>query len=133
LEQFGENDTLILMNFGGRIHLYPERFYMSRFGQLRPSVVPTVDELRLMRSLFGSSQRLQWDKQGRILLSPKTMGQFKLDRETTVVCTGDHLELWNRSERADDQAELSKDTPDLIEKMADRFTPLSAGPIPTQP
>lgn len=121
LEQFGENDTLILMNFGGRIHLYPEKFHMTRFAQLRVGIVPTVDEQRLMRGLFGPSQRLQWDKQGRILLSPKTIAQYKLDREITLVCSGDHIELWNRPDWATEQLGLANDVPGLVDRMADRF------------
>jgi MraZ protein len=121
LEQSGENDTLILMKISGRLFLYPEKFQLGRYASVRVGVVPTEQEQRLLRGLFGPSLRLTWDKQGRILLSPKTMGSFKLDREITLVCAGDHLELWNRQEWADEQGRVDADMPGLLEAFAGRF------------
>ncbi|MGN6505310.1 MAG: division/cell wall cluster transcriptional repressor MraZ [Tepidisphaeraceae bacterium] len=121
LETFGENDTLILMNMGGRGFMYPEKFHLSRFGNVRTGIVPTVQEQQLLRALFGPSIRLVWDKQGRILLSPKTIAGFKLDREITLVCAGDHVELWNRQDWAAEQARLMEQMPDLIAGLSTRL------------
>ena len=123
LESFGENDTLVLMNMGGRAFLYPEKFHLARFADLRFAVIPTVREQQLLRALFGSSIRLVWDKQGRILLSPKLIGQFKLERDVTLVCAGDHVELWNRAEWEAEQARLTEQMPDLIASLSDRLEP----------
>jgi len=121
LEQSGENDTLILMKITGRLFLYPEKFQLSRYANVRVGVVPTEQEQRLLRGLFGPSLRLTWDKQGRILLSPKTIGSFKLDREITLVCAGDHLEVWNRPDWAAEQGQVDTDMPALLEAFSGKF------------
>ena len=121
LEQSGENDTLILMKITGRLFLYPEKFQLSRYANVRVGVVPTEQEQRLLRGLFGPSLRLTWDKQGRILLSPKTISSFKLDREITLVCAGDHLEVWNRPDWMAEQGHVDTDMPGLLEAFSGKF------------
>lgn len=125
LESFGESETLIVMNIAGRAFLYPEKFHLQRFANVRVGIVPTVKEQMLLRALFGPSIRLTWDKQGRIQLPAKTIAGYKLDREVTLVCAGDHVELWNREDWASEQARLTEQMPDLISAMADRLDPES--------
>jgi MraZ protein len=117
LETFGESDVLVMVNMGGKAFLYPEKYHLSRIGKVNLSVVPTIREQRFMRAFFGQSVRLQWDKQGRILVSPKMMGNLKLDREISIVCTGDHLELWNRPDWAEEQANLQQQMPEIVAEM----------------
>lgn len=121
LESFGENDTLISVNMGGRLFLYPEKFHLARFASVRVGIVPTMQEQQLLRALFGPSIRLTWDKQGRVLFSPKTLTGYKLDREVTLVCAGDHVELWNRDDWSAEQARLTEQMPDLISAMSARL------------
>ncbi len=121
LETFGESDVLVLVNMGGRGFLYPEKYHLSRIGNVKVGIVPTVQEQRLLRALFGQSSRLQWDKQGRLLVSPKTSTGLKLDREITIVAAGDHLELWNRSDWAEEQLSLQQQMPELINAMSSRL------------
>ena len=123
LESFGENDTLVLMNMSGRAFLYPEKFHLARFAAVRVGVVPTPQEQMLLRALFGPSSRIVWDKQGRILLSPKTIATFGLDREVTLVCAGDHVELWNREAWSAEQVKMAEQMPELISAMAARLNP----------
>ncbi|MBC7785054.1 MAG: hypothetical protein H7144_14550 [Burkholderiales bacterium] len=126
LEAFGESDVLVLMNMGGRAFLYPEKSHLARVGHVKVGIIPSLSEQQLLRALFGPASRLQWDKQGRILLSPKTVGSFKLDREIMLVCAGDHLELWNRPDWEAEQQKLAEMMPDLIAAMADRLGPAGA-------
>ncbi len=123
-EAFGENDFLVLVNMGGKPFLYPEKYHLSRYGNIKIGIVPSLKEQKLLRAVFGSNCRLQWDKQGRILLSPKSVGNFKLDRDKIVlVCAGDHLELWNRSDWELEQAQLATELPSIIESMEARLGP----------
>jgi MraZ protein len=121
LETYGESDVLVLMFMGGRGFLYPEKYHLSRIAHVQVGIVPTVAEQQLLRALFGPAGRMQWDKQGRILVSPKTMAQLKLDREIALVCAGDHLELWNRPEWEAEQARLQEEMPNLINAMSGRL------------
>ena len=121
LETFGESDELVLVNMGGRPFLYPEKFHVSRLGHVKTSIVPTVAEQELFRAIYGSAVRLAWDKQGRILLSPRTVATFNLDREITLVCSGDHIELWNRPGWLSEQKALEAKLPSLIDSLATKL------------
>jgi MraZ protein len=118
LETFGESDVLVLVNMGGRGFLYPEKYHLSRIGHVKVGIVPTPREQLFLRAMFAQSSRLQWDKQGRILVSPKTSSGLKLDRDITVLCAGDHLELWNRTDWAEEQQRLQQQMPELINAMS---------------
>lgn len=126
LETYGESDELVLVNMGGRGFLYPEKYHMSRVASFHVSTILDTTEARFMRLVFGQSVRLPWDKQGRILVSPKTAGSLKLDREITIVCAGDHLELWNRPDWAQEQLELQQQMPELVKAMSSKLTPTQA-------
>lgn len=121
LETCGETDVLVLVNMGGRGFLYPEKYHFSRIGHVKVGIVPTPREQLFMRAVFGQAVRLPWDKQGRILLSPKTVTSLKLDREITIVCAGDHLELWNRPDWANEQVTLQQQMSELISSMSDQL------------
>lgn len=121
LETFGESDVLVLVNMGGRGFLYPEKYHLSRIGNVKVGIVPTVQEQRFLRAMFGQSVRLQWDKQGRVLIQPKTSSGLKLDREITIVCAGDHVELWNRQDWAEEQQRLQASMPELVDAMSNRL------------
>jgi MraZ protein len=123
LETFGESDVLVLVNMGGRGFLYPEKYHLSRLGTVQVGIIPTVQEQLLMRALFGQSSRLQWDKQGRVLVSQKLSNGLKLDRDITIVCAGDHLELWNRPDWEEEQQRLQQQMPELINAMSARMVP----------
>lgn len=121
LETFGESDVLVLVNMGGRGFLYPEKYHLSRIGNVKVGIVPTVREQQFLRAMFGQSVRLQWDKQGRVLIQPKTSSGLKLDREITIVCAGDHMELWNRQDWAEEQQRLQASMPELVDAMSGRL------------
>lgn len=123
LETYGETDVLIMVNMGGRAFLYPEKYHFARIGNVQVGAVLTPLEIRFMRAVFGQSVRLPWDKQGRILLSPKTVAGLKLDREITIVSAGDHLELWNRPDWAAEQLQLQQQMPELVSEMSSRLVP----------
>lgn len=124
-EAGGESDELILMNNAGRAQLYPARYQLARFGTIKVGIFPTVKEQRLLLAMFGRSSRLSWDKAGRILLSPQLLATFKLKRDdaVTLVCSGDHAQLWPQAEWAAEQDPLSEETPDLITSLAQGLGP----------
>ena len=125
LEADGESDELILMNMAGRAQLYPARYQLARFATIKVGIFPTPKEQRLMLAFFGRSSRLSWDKAGRILLSPRLLETFKLqrDQEVTLVCNGDHMQLWPREEWEADQDSLSEEMPDLMTLLGPAFGP----------
>lgn len=78
--------------------LYPERQYERQVAEIQQDLAPTEDVLAFDQMLFAMASRLEWDKQGRVLIPEKTLRRTGLNREVTLIGVRDHLELWNRDE-----------------------------------
>jgi MraZ protein len=76
--------------------LYPERWYQELVGQQRSELTPDEDTLAYDRMTLGMASRIEWDKQGRVLLPEKFIKRAGLGKEVTLVGARDHLELWPR-------------------------------------
>ncbi len=76
--------------------LFPERRYETFVSQMESELTPDEDRLAFDQTYFGVASRVEWDKQGRVLIPEKIRGRTQLNREITLVGTRDHLELWNR-------------------------------------
>jgi MraZ protein len=59
-------------------------------------MVPAEELLAFDQMNFALASRLEWDKQGRVLIPEKTLKRTGLEREVTLIGARDHLELWNR-------------------------------------
>lgn len=60
---------------------------------------PVTDEKgrQIRRYLFGSAQKVDLDKLGRILLPAQLKEYASISREVKVIGAGDHFEIWNTS------------------------------------
>src|SRR5690606_37400176 len=78
--------------------LYPERTYEQRVARLGQDLTPDQDALALDQMMCAMSSRLEWDKQGRVLIPEKALRRTEIGKEITMIGARDHLELWNRQE-----------------------------------
>jgi MraZ protein len=78
--------------------LYPERFYEELVFQAQPEITPGEEELDFAHANFALASKLEWDSQGRLLIPEKTLRRTELSREVTLIGSGDHLEIWNRTD-----------------------------------
>lgn len=78
--------------------LYPERQYEAMVAQIQQELAPTEDALAFDQMHFAMASRLEWDKQGRVLIPEKTLKRTELGKEITLIGVRDHLELWNRGD-----------------------------------
>lgn len=78
--------------------LYAEKYYEHLVSLGQQELTPDEDVLAFDQYHFAMASRLEWDKQGRILLPDKTLKRTGIAREVTLIGARDHLELWNRSE-----------------------------------
>lgn len=60
---------------------------------------PVTDEKgrQIRRYLFGSAQKVELDKLGRILLPAQLKEYASISREVKVIGAGDHFEIWQTS------------------------------------
>lgn len=78
--------------------LYPELQYELMVARIQQELAPTEDALAFDQMHFAMASRLEWDRQGRVLIPEKTLKRTGLRKEVTLIGVRDHLELWNRDE-----------------------------------
>jgi MraZ protein len=101
----------------GRLWLYPERHYELLVSRDPSELTPSEDTLAFDRLMLGLASRVEWDKQGRVLLPDKALKRAGIGKEVTLVGARDHLEIWNRSEWENERDQLEARRRDLVEKI----------------
>jgi MraZ protein len=90
--------TLKRNNHGMIPWFYPEAFFMGLVKQGAPAVLaPDEQQLKFTYETLSIADELEWDNQGRVVLSEKILGRANLGKEVTLVGANEHLELWNRT------------------------------------
>jgi MraZ protein len=109
----------------GRLWLYPELYYDSLVAQQQNELMPDADDLAYDRWNLGSAERIEWDKQGRILIPDGFLKEAGIGKEVTLVGVRDHLELWNRSDWNAERESLRKRKAEIAVKRKTRLPPTS--------
>ena len=78
--------------------LYPELKYLELVNQMQSDITPGEEQLDFVHANFALASKLEWDSQGRLQISEKTLRRTELKREVTLIGAGDHLEIWNRAD-----------------------------------
>jgi MraZ protein len=78
--------------------LYPELYYQELVFQQTPEITPGEDSLMFDQMNFAMASRVEWDKQGRIVVPDKTLRRTGTNKEVTLIGARDHLEVWNRTD-----------------------------------
>ena len=77
--------------------LYPERGYEALVSRLASQLSPGEDKLAFDQMNFSMASRVEWDKQGRVLIPESARRRTKLGRDVTLIGVRDHLELHDRT------------------------------------
>ena len=101
----------------GKLWLYPERYYEQLVSRDPSELTPSEDVLAYDRMNLGLASRVEWDKQGRVLLPDRALKRAGIGKDVTLVGVRDHLELWNRSEWEAERDALEARRPDVVEKI----------------
>lgn len=88
----------VVIGTNRRPWLYPERGYEALVSNLSSEMAPGEHRLAFDQLNFSMASRVEWDKQGRVLINEPTRRRTRLDREVTMIGVRDHLELWNRND-----------------------------------
>lgn len=81
-----------------KLWLYPEKYYETLANGMRSEITPEDDMLALDQLLFGMASKVEWDKQGRILIPDRVLKKSGLGKEVTLIGMRDHAEIWNRAD-----------------------------------
>ena len=89
---------VIVPGVNRKLWLYTEKFYEQMAARMESELGPEEDKVLSDVLNFGTAQRLEMDKNGRVLIPEKLVKKGQLGREVTVVGMRDHVEIWNRSD-----------------------------------
>jgi MraZ protein len=118
-EQLGE-ELVVTRGFDGCLAVY------SREGfELLAKRVGTLDafsiEARTMqRHFFTAGERVEPDRQGRIVIPARLLEEAGAGRELTVAGVFDHLEIWDRAAWREQRTKAEGSVEDVAERLANR-------------
>ena len=118
-EQLGE-ELVVTRGLDGCLAVY------SRAGfELLAARVGTLDpfspEARTMqRFFFTGGERVEPDRQGRIVIPARLLEETKAGRELTVAGVYDHLEIWDRAAWREQRRAVEGSAQDVAERLANR-------------
>ena len=78
--------------------LYTEKRFEYLAEQVPADIAPGPETLKYDQLTFALANRVEMDKQGRVLIPDKTKRRTGLGNVITLFGARDHLELWNRDE-----------------------------------
>lgn len=110
----------LVAGHNGKLWLYPEKYYESLASQLRSGLAPEDDLLAFDQLNFSLASRVEWDKQGRMVIPEKILRKQELSRDVTLIGVRDHAELWNRSDWEAYAAELESKRAEVVGKARQR-------------
>jgi len=109
-----EHGSCLFLVFGlnKKAWLYTEREYEHLADEVPAGIAPGKATQVYRQVTFALSSRVEFDKQGRILIPDKMKKRTGLKTEVTLVGAGNHLEIWDRAEF---EAFLAENEPQIAE------------------
>jgi MraZ protein len=88
----------VLIGTDGNLELFTSRRFEEEAGRADSTLLPSADLQDYYRICFATASKVEWDKQGRVLLPDTAVRRAGLGKDVTLVGARDHLELWNRAD-----------------------------------
>jgi MraZ protein len=112
-----DGDALFLVpGINGKPWLYPEKLYEAFALRSVTEINPEEELLAWDHITFAMATRLEWDKQGRILIPEKVFRKSGLQRDVTVIGSKDHVEIWNRPDWERQEQEYERQRAEIIKR-----------------
>ena len=92
--EYGSNFYLVL-GANGILCLYPEIYFQQIALAGAPGMAAPDEAVTFERLSFALANKVELDRQGRLLLSEKIRRRAKITSNLTLVGVRDHIELWN--------------------------------------
>ena len=93
-DEYGSNFYLVL-GANGILCLYPEIYFQQIALAGAPGMAAPDEAVTFERLSFALANKVELDRQGRLLLSEKIRRRAKITNTLTLVGVRDHIELWN--------------------------------------
>ncbi len=88
-------DFYLTMGPNGVLCLYPEKYFQQIALVGAPATAAPDEVVSFERMTFAMADRVELDRQGRLLLSERIRKRAHLGSALTLVGVRDHIEIWN--------------------------------------
>ena len=127
-EEHGSNFYLVLGS-NGILCLYPEKYFEQIALSGAPGEVAPDETVVFERMSFALANKVELDRQGRVLISERLRKRAGLKDQITLVGVRDHIELWNNENweqylgdhMAQYQKQMSQARQTILQKQSDKL------------
>ena len=102
----------IVLGANGILSLYPEKYFERIALAIAPGTAAPDETVAFERMSFALTEKVELDRQGRLLLNERLRKRAGLKDNVTLVGVRDHIELWNSQDweqyLADNMAQYQK-------------------------
>ena len=107
-------DSFVICNgLEGCLFVYSQEEWENFVGELETLPRMNKDARAFKRYFFGSASEGNFDKQGRVLITPSLRKAANLEKDVVLVGVQDRVEIWDKA-RWEDQSDISEDDMDAI-------------------
>ena len=85
----------LVMGANGVMCLYPEKYFQQIALAGAPGMAAPDEAVNFERLSFALANKVELDRQGRLLLNERVRTRARLGSNLTLVGVRDHIELWN--------------------------------------
>jgi len=115
-DQLSEGGAFVMQGFDRNLMVLPANLFENWSQKFTRTTVTDETTRQLRRIFFASTEQVEIDRAGRMLL-PQILRQYAgLDVNVVIVCGGDYFELWSPEAWEIESRELSDS-----QKIANRF------------
>jgi MraZ protein len=93
-DEHGSNFYIVL-GANGILCLYPEKYFERIALAIAPGAAAPDETVAFERMSFALTEKVELDRQGRLLLNERLRKRAGLKDRVTLVGVRDHIELWN--------------------------------------
>ncbi len=112
---------ILIIGDKSRLWLFPERVYKRMVAGFEEELAPDEEDQQFDLLFFSMAQRIELDKQGRILLPDKYLKRTGIQKEITMVGARTHIQIWKRSDWDAAQDELLANRSQIIARFKQKM------------
>ncbi len=111
--------AICTIGLDGCVAIYSQEMWQALLKKLQDLPFTKEKARRFIRALLAAADEVTIDSAGRILLNGTLKKYAALGESVTIIGVGDHLELWNSDQWAQDQETSLKELASLAEGIED--------------
>src|SRR5262245_3968520 len=106
----------MVVGHNDKLWFYPDQYYKRLALRYKSGIFVNEDVHTFKLMHYGLAERLEWDRQGRMVIPDDALQYAGLQKDVMLVGADDHLELWNRDDWSALMVELAKKRKEILLK-----------------